>query len=126
MTEAVSSIEATEDWTLIALPALIAARRDQPSYHIFSEEHARGQIFNLVTGERWEPLRFDGNLLLLVVSGSMKISVNHAERTLSAGWQILLNRGVEFRIEATGPSSLEVIWTPPFAEVMHSARQHET
>ena len=114
MTEAAPNVETTVDWTLVALPAVVAARRDQPSYHIFSEVYARGQIFNFIAGDGLRPVQFDGNTLLIVLSGSVKISTSRAERTIRTGWQLLVNPGVEFRVEATEPSSLEIIWAPPF------------
>ena len=68
-----SLTESTEGWTLMQLSEVVASRRDQPSYHVFSEANARGQIFNLGKDEQLRSMKYDGNVLLIPIEGRIKV-----------------------------------------------------
>jgi len=126
MADGDSLIEGTDEWTLVPLPAVIAARLSQPSYHIFSEQNVRGEIFNMHAGDRLDPIAFDGNLLLMPMSGSIGVTLNGVARTISAGSQILINPRITFSLEAIEACALELLWMPPFAKVTRANEGNET
>jgi len=112
-----SLIESTAGWTLMQLNEVVASRRDQPSYHVFSEENARGQIFNLGKGEQLRSTKCDGNVLLIPIEGRIKVILNGEERAMAVGSQLLINPGVVFSVSAVEFSCVQVVWTPPFSNV---------
>ena len=56
-------------YTWVKLKSLSERRSDQNSFHIFSESHMRGQIFNLKEGQHLSPVSCDGNLLITGLNG---------------------------------------------------------
>jgi len=118
-------IESTAGWTLMQLSEVVASRRDQPSYHVFSEANARGQIFNLGKGEQLRSSKCDGNVLFIPIEGRIKVTLNGEEKVMTVGSQLLINPGVVFSVSAVEFSSVQVIWTPPFskAEVLRQAHE---
>ena len=70
-------LETTDTWTWADLPALGISRRDQPSFHLFSEAHLRGQIFHFRQSQTLGPLTIEGNLLIMGLAGSVSVQ----------GWQ---------------------------------------
>lgn len=111
-----SLTETTEGWTLMQLSEVVASRRDQPSYHVFSEANARGQIFNLGKDEQLRSMKYEGNVLLIPIEGRIKVSLNGEEKMMGVGSQLLINPGVVFSVSAVEFSAVQVIWTPPFAK----------
>lgn len=125
MTKPESQIESTSGWTLMQLQEVVAARLDQPSYHLFSEKNARGQIFNLREGEKLHPSKYDGNVLLMPIRGRIVVILNDTERIMAVGSQLLVNPGVVFSVSASELSSLQIVWTPPFSKVEVLEQENE-
>jgi hypothetical protein len=67
------------------LSEVVASRRDQSSYHVFSEENARGEIFNLGKGEQLRPMKCNGNVLLIPIEGRIKVILNGEEKAMAVG-----------------------------------------
>ncbi|MDH4100740.1 MAG: hypothetical protein OEV28_09235 [Nitrospirota bacterium] len=99
------------------LQEIAGARLEQSSYHLFSEAHARGQIFNLGDGERLGTWRCDGNALLTPIKGLIEVQLNGAEKTMKVGSQLIINPGVTFSVKAVELSSIQIIWMPPFPKL---------
>jgi hypothetical protein len=109
-------LETTDTWTWADLPALANSRRDQPSFHLFSEAHLRGQIFNLHQSQTLGPLNIEGNLLIMGLAGSVSVNVGGDTRTLGPMCEMILNPGVRFAILANSDATIHLVWSPPFAE----------
>ena len=108
-------IETTDAWTWADLSALANARGDQPSFHLFSEAHLRGQIFNLRQSETLGPLKIEGNLLIIGLAGSVSVTVGKEARSLGPLCEMVLNPGTRFVVFADSDATVHLLWSPPFS-----------
>jgi hypothetical protein len=104
------------------LKSLLERRSDQNSFHIFSETHMRGQIFNLKEGQHLSPVSSDGNLLITGLRGIGHILVEGDTVVIEELDQILINPKVSFSLFAKTNASFQFVWSPPFAQIEHESR----
>ena len=104
------------------LKSLSERRSDQNSFHIFSEAHMRGQIFNLKEGQHLPQASCDGNLLITGLKGIAQIIVEGDTILIEELDQILINPNVSFSLFAKTKASFQFIWSPSFAQLEHESR----
>jgi|GEM_PF-4815391 len=110
------TIESTNQWTFVDIKDLLERRRDQASFHVFSEEYVRGEIFNLEIEQELKQSSYDGNVLITCFKGILNIKVAESTRIISELQQILINPKIPFHIKANTESSFQIIWSPCFAK----------
>jgi hypothetical protein len=110
------TIESTNEWTFLDFKDLHNLRRDQSSFHVFSEKYVRGEIFNLAINQQLKPSTYDGNVIITCINGSLDVKIAESVRTISELQQILINPNIPFKIKANKESSFQIIWSPSFAK----------
>lgn len=108
-------IESTNAWTWADLSALTTVRRDQPSYHLFSQPLLRSEVFNFRRGQRLGPITLGGSLLLTGLAGTIAVTVNGDTRRLGPLCQMLVNSGARVATLADSDATVQLLWSPPFS-----------
>jgi len=101
------------------LKSLSERRRDQNSFHIFSEANMRGQIFNLEEGQHLSQASCEGSLLITGLKGIGQIIVEGDTVVIEELDQILVNPKVSFSLSAKTNASFQFAWSPPFAQIVY-------
>lgn len=109
-----SPIESTDEWTVSDLDELAASRSDQPSFHLFSEQHMRGQMFNLSKGDVLSETVSEASVLITCIRGEIEVNLNGTVKRLLPLSQVLISPNVRFSIRSTEVSSIQMVWSPSF------------
>jgi hypothetical protein len=109
-------VESTDEYTLVRLDSESATRRDRSSFHVFSEPHIRGEVFNFSDGDRLNPMQYKGALLILGITGNVDVTLAGITRSIGPLSQILINQDVAFSLVATEQASVQLVWAPPFGK----------
>lgn len=96
---------------------LINRRSDQPSYHMASEKHIRIEFHNFRLRGTLGPVRYKGDLIITTYKGHIGLEVDGVKVTLSNMDQAVVPEGHEVRLICEDePTTVQIIWSPPFAE----------
>ena len=104
---------------LISLKEIAHHRSNQTSYHLASEDYFRIQVFNLSESEILGPWKYDGNVLITIIVGTVDALIGdyQPERAIEF-CQIYTLPGQIFEVIAkASPAAIQIIWTPPFAKI---------
>ena len=104
---------------LISLREIAHHRSNQISYHLASEDYFRIQIFNLSENQKLGPWKYDGNVLITIIVGTVDALIgNHLPERATEFCQIYTLPGQIFEVIAkASPAAIQIIWTPPFAKI---------
>jgi len=107
-------IVSEDQFTWVQLDTEAASRREQRSFHIFSEVHGnvRGEILNLREGDLFSPADGELSSRALVLTGlSGTLEARLAERTLRLNplSQLFVSPGVALQLRALSDASLQII-----------------
>ena len=108
-----------KSYTLAKLKSLSERRSDQSSFHIFSEGHMRGQVFNLQKGQEFSDASYEGTLLITGLKGTVRVNVNSDSIVIEELDQLLINPKSQFSLMAETDSTFQFVWSPPFEKIAY-------
>jgi hypothetical protein len=95
------------------LREMLAARANQRSFHVAAEEHVRVELRNMTAGHEVETFRYEGNVVLLILTGSFQLNEDPADlRELD---QVVFSSGERVSLKCKREGALQIIWSPPHA-----------
>lgn len=92
-------------------------KKDNISYHLFSEKFLRAQIYTLPINRKFPNISMKNyNLLIILIQGCVCVKVKAKEHILHPMEQLLLLENEDFSIEASIDESIaQFIWAPGMA-----------
>ncbi len=110
-------IDSTEDYTHVDLASEVDSRVDQPSFHLFSEQHMRGQVYRLAASEVLPEIRYEGTVLVTGIQGTVEATIAGSAKPIGPLGQLLANPKVPFSVTAVTDAVVQLIWCPPFGKI---------
>ena len=111
-----------DSYTLAKLKDLSERRNEQSSFHIFSEGHMRGQLFNLKKGQQFSEASCEGTLLITGLKGTAQVNVDGDTIVIEELDQLLINPKSQFSLVAETDTSFQFVWSPPFEKIAYGEK----
>lgn len=91
----------------------LANKFNDKAFHLFSEKHFRGQVIRFDKEQKAMDYKLDGvSLIMIVISGKVKIKVDETFYTLEPELQAVIPEGSILGVIAIEDSIVEYIWSP--------------
>jgi hypothetical protein len=97
---------------------LISSRANQQSFHVVSEKNVRVEFRNMRAGETLEGFRYDGNVILTCYRGTFALEEENKRVMLQEMDQAVIPVSALMVIECLQEGTLQIIWSPPFAQIV--------
>lgn len=97
---------------------VVRARLDQRSFHIASEKNVRIEFRNMVTGDKIDPFRYEGDLVLTCYRGSFAFGEVGTSVDLVEMDQIVVPASTSVALQCTSNGTIQIIWSPAFAQTV--------
>lgn len=96
--------------------ALLASRAVDKSFHVVAEQHVRIEFQNMGSGQEIGPIAYAGDIVLMCWAGEFSVGVGEVLTAIREFEQGVIPQGDIFRIRCTVAGTLQLIWTPPYAQ----------
>lgn len=103
-------------YPIVNLRTIFEERSGQPQFHTASEDYVRIENFNFQKGEVFGPYTYEGNVIVTVLQGRIRLNFNEESQIMSDLCQGVLSTKEKFEIISEfGDACVQIIWSPTFA-----------
>ncbi len=104
------------EYDVFDLSSAIPKRADRPSYHIFSSDHLRSEIWNLDPLRGSVELTSEGEVLIVVWRGAIAVEIGEKRVELPAESEIHIRPHTSFSFTPSEASTIQLVWVPGFSD----------